>query len=58
MSDQNEYADLECRDGKIPVATRFDDPYFSLDNGIAETEHVFLAGNDFPERFQVGFHIA
>ena len=58
MSDQNEYADLEWRDGKIPVATRFDDPYFSLDNGIAETEHVFLAGNDFPERFQVGFHIA
>ena len=58
MSDQKEYADLEWRDGKIPVATRFDDPYFSLDNGIAETEHVFLAGNDFPERFQVGFHIA
>lgn len=58
MSDQNEYADLEWRDGKVPVATRFDDPYFSLDNGLAETEYVFLAGNDLPERFTDGFHIA
>ena len=58
MSDQNEYANLEWRDGKIPVAIRFDDPYFSLDNGMAETEHVFLAGNDLPARFQAGFHIA
>lgn len=58
MSDQNEYADLEWRDGKVPVAKRFDDPYFSLDNGLAETEYVFLAGNDLPARFTDGFHIA
>ncbi|MBR9863291.1 MAG: tRNA (5-methylaminomethyl-2-thiouridine)(34)-methyltransferase MnmD [Rhodobacteraceae bacterium] len=58
MSDQNEYAELDWRDGKIPVATRFDDPYFSLENGIAETAHVFLAGNGLPERFSAGFHIA
>lgn len=58
MSDQNEYADLDWRDGKIPIATRFDDPYFSLDNGLAETEYVFLAGNDLPARFAAGFHIA
>ncbi len=42
----------------IPVSTRFDDPYFSLENGLAETEHVFLAGNDLPARFRAGFHIA
>ena len=58
MSDQNEYADLEWRDGKIPVAIRFDDPYFSLDNGMAETDYVFLAGNHLPARFREGFHVA
>ncbi|MGB0797973.1 MAG: tRNA (5-methylaminomethyl-2-thiouridine)(34)-methyltransferase MnmD, partial [Planktomarina sp.] len=47
---------LEWRDG-TPIATRFDDPYFSLDNGVAETAHVFLAGNDLPARFVDGFHV-
>ena len=56
MSDQ--HADLDWRDGAIPVSTRFDDPYFSLDNGLAETRHVFLNGNDLPARFAPGFHIA
>ncbi|PSL18312.1 tRNA (5-methylaminomethyl-2-thiouridine)(34)-methyltransferase MnmD [Shimia abyssi] len=56
MSDQ--HADLEWRDGAIPVSTRFNDPYFSLENGLAETRHVFLAGNDLPARFAPGFHIA
>ncbi len=58
MTDQIEYADLDWRDGKIPIATRFDDPYFSLDNGMAETEYVFLAGNDLPARFAPNFHVA
>lgn len=56
MSDQ--HADLEWRDTVIPVSTRFDDPYFSLDNGLAETRHVFLDGNALPARFVPGFHIA
>lgn len=51
-------AELEWREGGVPVSTRFDDPYFSLENGPAETAHVFLAGNDLPARFQQGFHIA
>lgn len=58
MSKQTQFADLEWRDGKIPIATQFDDPYFSLDNGMAETEYVFLGGNDLPDRFETGFHIA
>jgi tRNA U34 5-methylaminomethyl-2-thiouridine-forming methyltransferase MnmC len=53
-----QHAELEWRDGRIPVSSRFDDPYFSLDNGLAETNHVFLTGNGFPERFKDGFHIA
>ncbi|MTH62822.1 tRNA (5-methylaminomethyl-2-thiouridine)(34)-methyltransferase MnmD [Paracoccus shanxieyensis] len=51
-------ADLDWREGGIPVSRRFDDPYFSLNGGLAETRHVFLAGNDLPARLVPGFHIA
>lgn len=55
---QDQQSDLEWRDGVVPVSTRFDDPYFSLENGFEETRHTFLAGNDLPARFADGFHIA
>lgn len=42
----------------MPISTRFDDPYYSLDDGWAETRHVFLDGNDLPARFRPGFQIA
>ncbi|WP_134679496.1 tRNA (5-methylaminomethyl-2-thiouridine)(34)-methyltransferase MnmD [Paracoccus ravus] len=51
-------ADLDWRDGAIPVSRRFDDPYFSLNGGLNETRHVFLAGNDLPQRLYEGFHVA
>ena len=51
-------AQLDWKDGTIPVSRRFDDPYFSIQNGLAETRHVFLGGNDLPARFAPGFHIA
>lgn len=51
-------AALDWRDGTTPVSTRFDDPYFSLAGGLAETRHVFLAGNDLPARFRPGFQVA
>ena len=53
-----EHAELEWRDGVLPIATRFDDPYFSLSNGLEEARHVFLAGNDLPARMRPSFHIA
>lgn len=56
MADQQ--AELTWREGRVPVSERFDDPYFSLENGLEETRHVFLAGNDLPARFREGFHIA
>lgn len=34
-----------------PISQRFDDIYFSLQDGLAETNHVFLKGNHLPERF-------
>ncbi|MEE2860003.1 MAG: tRNA (5-methylaminomethyl-2-thiouridine)(34)-methyltransferase MnmD [Pseudomonadota bacterium] len=49
---------LDWRDGGVPVSSRFDDPYFSLAGGLAETRHVFLDGNDLPARLVPGFHVA
>lgn len=51
-------AEVDWNDAGVPVSRRFDDPYFSLADGLAETRHVFLAGNRLPERFAPGFHIA
>ena len=56
MADQS--AKIAWRDGTVPVSVQFDDPYFSIANGLYETEHVFLSGNQLPARFQPGFHIA
>ncbi|MDP5307094.1 tRNA (5-methylaminomethyl-2-thiouridine)(34)-methyltransferase MnmD [Paracoccus spongiarum] len=49
---------LDWREGGVPVSRRFDDPYFSLAGGLAETRHVFLDGNDLPARLRTGFHVA
>lgn len=51
---------LEWRDtaaGRVPIATRFDDPYYSLDGGLDETRHVFVDGNDLSARFGQVLHI-
>ncbi len=54
----DQMASITWRDGVIPVSQRFDDPYFSLENGLAETRHTFLAGNDLPARLHEGFQVA
>jgi len=51
-------ADIAWREGDLPVSVRFDDPYFSVHDGLAETRHTFLGGNGLPERFRDGFRIA
>ena len=56
-SHQVQNSNLTWIDG-VPVSNRFDDPYFSTNDGLAETRHVFIAGNDLPKRFCAGFHIA
>jgi len=40
--------DLEWRGG-VPASRRFDDPYYSLDDGLAESRAVFLGGCGLPE---------
>lgn len=54
----HQHADITWAGGQVPVASRFDDPYFSLADGLAETRHVFLDGNALPGRFTPGFAIA
>ncbi len=34
-----------------PISNHFDDIYFSTDNGLAETDYVFLQQNNLPKRF-------
>lgn len=55
---QIDQSGLTWREGGVPVSTRFDDPYFSLAGGLAETRHVFLDGNELPARLRPGFHVA
>lgn len=34
-----------------PVSDTFDDVYYSQDNGLEESQHVFLQGNNLPQRW-------
>ena len=49
-------ARIEWLEGAVPCSTRFDDPYYSKHDGLAETRHVFLAGNGLSERFSTCSH--
>lgn len=50
--------DITWHADRVPVSQRFDDPFYSLQDGLAEARHVFLAGNDLPARLRPGFQIA
>jgi len=54
---QDQRAEIDWRDG-VPISKAYQDPYYSLSDGLAETEHVFLSGNDLPKRFKDGFKVA
>lgn len=44
--------ELIWREDGQPVSQAFDDPYFSVDNGLEESRHVFLQHNGLPQRWQ------
>lgn len=50
-------SNLEWRDENFPVSTRFDDPYYSVVDGRAETDHVFIKGNQLDQRLPVMKHV-
>lgn len=41
---------LEWRDGDVPASRRYGDVYYSMRDGLAETRHVYLGGNELPRR--------
>lgn len=43
-------ADIDWQADGAPVSRQFGDVYFSRDNGLAESRHVFLAGNALEQR--------
>lgn len=47
-----EHANINWKDGRTPVSQRFGDIYFSAEDGLAESRHVFLGGNGLPAAWQ------
>lgn len=45
------YVNIEIKDGEV-YSSQYDDIYYSRDDGPAESEYVFLAGNHLPARWQ------
>ncbi len=45
-------ADLVWDEDGTPHSRQFEDVYYSSDDGLAESRHVFLAGNQLPERWR------
>ncbi|WOI10281.1 bifunctional tRNA (5-methylaminomethyl-2-thiouridine)(34)-methyltransferase MnmD/FAD-dependent 5-carboxymethylaminomethyl-2-thiouridine(34) oxidoreductase MnmC [Thalassospira lucentensis] len=51
--DNAEIADgIIWRDGNVPYSRQFGDIYYNPKNGLAETQYVFVAGNNLPEAWQ------
>ena len=50
-------ANIEYDERGVPIATRFDDPYFSFSHGLEEAQYVFLDGNSLSSRLSSGFQI-
>ena len=46
-----ETADFVWRDEQTPVSSRFDDVYFSVEDGCRESQYVFIEQNRLPQRF-------
>ena len=49
-------ADLAFRDG-VPFSAAFDDGYFNADDGLGESQHVFIDGNGLSARMQKSCHL-
>jgi tRNA 5-methylaminomethyl-2-thiouridine biosynthesis bifunctional protein len=45
-------ASIKFNEQGTPIATEFDDVYFSNDNGLAETQYVFIDGNQLANQWQ------
>ncbi|TGK35615.1 bifunctional tRNA (5-methylaminomethyl-2-thiouridine)(34)-methyltransferase MnmD/FAD-dependent 5-carboxymethylaminomethyl-2-thiouridine(34) oxidoreductase MnmC, partial [Leptospira gomenensis] len=43
---------LSWKENGTPVSEEFDDIYFSPEDGLSETKHVFVEGNKLRERWK------
>ena len=50
-SDEKSHAEVLWQNG-VPVSKHFDDVYYSRENGLEETRHVFINANRLSERWQ------
>ena len=48
---QHNYAQIKFNQQGTPIAESFDDVYFSKDDGLAESNYVFLQNNQLPDRW-------
>ena len=55
---QYKAASIIWKSDVIPFSNQFQDPYFSADGGLAESQYVFIKGNDLYDRLIDGFKIA
>ncbi|MBF0209052.1 MAG: tRNA (5-methylaminomethyl-2-thiouridine)(34)-methyltransferase MnmD [Oligoflexia bacterium] len=46
------WAELKIGENQVPFSTIYEDIYYSQDGGIDESMHVFLHGNNLPERWK------
>lgn len=51
MAQTIQQAELDFSDNNLPKSLRFSDIYYSLDDGIAESNYVFIEGNHLWERW-------
>mgnify|MGYP001163416501 CR=1 FL=1 len=50
-SDSIRNPDLIWREDGQPVSREFDDPYFSVDNGLEESRYIYLQNSGLPQRW-------
>lgn len=50
--EQQQLADIRWNEEEQPICQRFDDVYFSTDEGLEETRHNFIYPNQLAERFR------
>ncbi len=58
MTDLGECATLSWLPGDVPVSERFADPYYSREDGLAESRHVFLDATGLATRMRTPGEVA
>ena len=52
------YVKISWKENTIPISDKFNDAYYSSENGLLETNYVFIDGNRLHERLNHGFQTA